>query len=352
MSSSRSVRRDLRRHPAHAAPGAGDRIPVALCQVLRLRAAPARLQAGSRIGLRVEGGTTALPFTGLAAGPLAQSDGRLWLPVTFAALRPGAAEQRHQMLAVEGCVDCHGRTRLALLCPEPSCQRRSRALYRLVTDRAFRCGRCARVDYRPLPPLRSRPTQLVHRLARVLERADALTQAALRDGAEQGRDATMATRPSSHRGVSPARRLQLEHRRAALAELWAHGLWRTEDLALLFGVSERSIRRDLCRARAEGRVPQAGARERRQRQLAEAEQLSREAKELAREVERHLWSGKRAARLWAAVALAELYRAESHLLTVRAALSPLAAAPSPSRRPSPRAQLEMLGLSLLTMLGE
>jgi AraC-like DNA-binding protein len=351
MPSLKPTRRELRHASARREPTTGRSVPVALCQVLRLGNAPTSPQADRQVELRAEGMPSVLPSGSLAEGPLGEFDGRLWLAVAFSVLRPGGVHRGRQMLVMESRVDQRGRTRPALLCPESSCQKPSRALYRLVTETTFRCGRCSGVDYHRRPPCRSLPRHLDGRLRHCLRTTEALVRAVSHDSTAHKEEAHVPAPSSSRRGISPARRQQLEYRRAALAQLWAYGLWRPEDLAALFGVSERSIRRDLRRARSESPVPDARGRQRRHVQLAEAEQLTRECDQLCQEVRAHTAGRKRAVRLWAVVALAELHRAQSQLLAIRAALSPPSAvASSPRKRPARDMRLDFLRWELLASL--
>jgi len=157
-----------------------------------------------------------------------------------------------QEVALRRETDAAGRSRVRFVCPGSGCGQSADSLYLPPEADELRCRRCAEISYRRQPSLPGRdlPTWSAE-VRRVLHCCRALAREAGRTlhGRASGRrhgggDMTNASRSSSQ---------ALRYR--AVADLWRDSGWTVEELARLFGVSDRTIKRDLRAAREQGKAP-------------------------------------------------------------------------------------------------
>jgi len=183
-----------------------------------------------------------------------------WLRAAAVSFR--ATEYPYQICAhrigVHPTTDSRGRRRFRFVCPD--CQRAVDALYLAPEAAALACRRCARVSYHGLPPAPAGRDGL--RWARAMAAARGACAelrgqagAALAPGQ---RSYTQVNSERSRRQVACEAQDGLTARQRAVAHLWGWCGWSVEQLAQLFAVSDRTIKRDLRAARAAKVLPQRG----------------------------------------------------------------------------------------------
>ena len=250
-----------------------------------------------------------------------------------------------QSISVRWERDRVGRVRPRFVCPDPGCGRSADSLYLPPEAKAdeFRCRRCADVSYRRQPSLPERDLPTCSGDAeRVLYYCRALAQEAsrmLNDRASGrrhgGREMTNASRSSPQ-----------TLRYKAVADLWRDCRWTVGALARLFGVSDRTIKRDLRAAREQGevpprrpRTPAAKLRQQAADMLSRCRALQESLLEMARTEDET--EGRRT---WAAATQARLLSEERRLVELLAALE--RARPPRPRRQVPRREPDWLDREL------
>jgi len=233
-----------------------------------------------------------------------------------------------QSISVRWERDRVGRVRPRFVCPGPGCGRSADSLYLLPEAGKFRCRRCAEISYRRQPslPERDLPT-CSGEVERVLRHCRALAQ-------EAGARLSKRTPVLRHRRgemTNASRSSPQALRCKAVADLWRDSGWIVEELARLFGVSDRTIKRDLRAARERGeapsRHPKTPAAELRQQAtdiLSRCRALHEPLLEMARTEDET--EGRRT---WVAATQARLLREERRLVEL---LATLEGARQPRRR--------------------
>ncbi len=297
--------------------------PMALCQRLRigdLLAGIRDCKAGSPILISLGGGEQDWPL--LAAVQPVERTGVL--EGVALAYRPDpylASEALvRQSISVRWERDRVGRIRPRFVCPCPGCGRSADSLYLPPETDEFRCRRCAEISYRRQPslPERNLPT-CSGEVERVLHGCRALAQ-------ETGRRLNKRAPSRRHRRgemTNASRSISQALRYKAVADLWRDSGWTVGELARLFGVSDRTIKRDLRAAREQGEVPSrrprtpaADLREQAKDMLRRCQTLQEPLLEMARTEDET--EGRRT---WAAATQARLLREECRLVELLAALA-------------------------------
>ena len=156
-----------------------------------------------------------------------------------------------QVVSIETTTDSRGRRRFRFTCSD--CQDVADSLYLLPGATALVCRRCARVSHHWSPP---RPSGSdLPGWARAVDAA----VSACREMRER-LGAVSASTGRSRAAMDPRSALaadegRLTTRQRAVANLWGYGGWSVAQLGHLFGISDRTIKRDLRVARAAGVAP-------------------------------------------------------------------------------------------------
>ena len=262
-----------------------------------------------------------LPFL-LAACPVRRRGALRGVVLTY---RPDldtvAGHVVRQEVALRWETDAVGRSRARFVCPGSGCGRSADSLYLPPEAKAdkFRCRRCAKISYRRQPslPRHDLPTCSAD-VERMLKCCGALVRTAVLSLNERA--------PDRQRGgvkmINVSRSSPQALRCKAVADLWRDSRWKVEELARLFGVSDRTIKRDLRVAREQGeappRRPRTPAAELRQQAtdiLSRCRALQDPLVEMARTEDET--EGRRT---WAAATQARLLSEERRLVELLAAL--------------------------------
>jgi hypothetical protein len=172
-----------------------------------------------------------------------------------------AEEPAVQVLTVKARRDSRGRRRCYFECREPGGRRPAEMVYLPVGGDRFVSRYSLHFLYRLYPP-----EPLGHEppwdpiAGYLVEDCRRLSRAAERllgefPGSRAQEEARLALARRSSRGLRAARRRWLSLRQRAVGHLWGMCNWEPQELAALFKISERSIKRDLGRARALGDAP-------------------------------------------------------------------------------------------------
>lgn len=296
--------------------------PVVLCQRLgvgEIVALLASLERKAPVLISLRDTLELLPFL-LAVCPVRHTGA---LRGVILAYRPDPYRSPgllvRQDVALRWETDVVGRSRPRFLCPGPGCGRSADSLYLLLEANEFRCRRCAKISYRRRPSLAERDLPSCSAdVEIVLCCCRALTQ-------EAGRRLNERASGRRHGGgemddVSRADPQAL--RRRAVIALWRDSGWTVEELGRLFGVSDRTIKRDLRAAREQGEAPSRHLRT----PVAELKQRVADMLRRCRTLQESLLEMARTAgesegrRTWAAATQSRLLREERRLVELLATL--------------------------------
>ena len=189
------------------------------------------------------------------------------------------AEPASQVLTAKPERDSRGRRRYYFQCREPGGLRPAEVVYLPPGGDRFLSRYCLQVSFRLFPPepLGYEPpwdpiAGFLVADCRTLARAAEQLLAEF-PGSRAQEEARLALGRRSSRGVRAARRRWLSLRQRAVGHLWGMCGWEPEELAALFKVGERSIQRDLGRARALGDAPRRRTKHLAPQLVAEARKL-------------------------------------------------------------------------------
>jgi hypothetical protein len=166
-----------------------------------------------------------------------------------------------QVVNVVPMRDGIGRRRRCFRAREPGGPQWTETLYLAPGSDRFLSRHALQVTFRAYPPRPlglnvpwdQVPGQLVNEIAQLVREARELLRQF--PGSQAQKQAREEAQRRSTRGLRAARRRWLSLRQKAVAHLWGMCGWEPEQLAQLFGVHERSIKRDLTAARKLGDAP-------------------------------------------------------------------------------------------------
>jgi len=160
-----------------------------------------------------------------------------------------------QWVFLDATTDSRGRRRFRFTCPD--CQDVADSLYLAPRETMLVCRRCAHVSYHwsPARPSGSDPRGWARAVEAALGACAELRKQVGPVLAPRRRSCSRMDSKQSRKQVASETQDGLTTRQRAVAHLWGYGGWSVAQLGHLFGVSGRTIKRDLRVARAAGAAP-------------------------------------------------------------------------------------------------